>query len=350
MLQYLVRSFIPLLTMESTQVELPVAYQRADTYIDQLLSSEDAQTRAIAKEQLKGLLYQDRDSSGISCAKLDRFLTQSNTKEVARVLARKARARIVFGAECTFNPLPDRVGDLSEEEMKLLYFFNVPEQTNGWTCGYWGVYNAKAVLELYESGACITNSSITERARALYAQLASHIADIGKEYELENDKPKLGEMPRIDVLIKLAQYLDKQSPGKLQLAPLLHFITYLQTGELPTFSEEDPSVLQALGVNSMEEISLTPRTSEQAKGEIAKKFCDDFRRSGITFFMCYLYDPSVHWILLPIIRLNTSKHGPVTPVLDSYNFDIFPEGDAVKVIEFVNGAILRPLREKKESE
>lgn len=335
MLQQLLRIILPVVSMESTVVDVQEAYKKADECVERLLVSIDPQIRAAAKTSLCDMIYASRESGAVSSEKLHSLLSESNIHALRRAIVKKGRARLLFQADCVFNPLPSRLGSLTADDLQHIYFLNVPEQTNGWTCGLWGEYNAHALHYLQSKGLPCSNDAITRFAKGLYAQRDSHIIEVNRLCG-QDEGIVHNVLPRIDALVKLAQYLDTSQ--KVSLAQDLHFITYLKS-DAPTFSEEDPSVLKALKVNAIEEVENLYHISDT----VASGFREDFNKRGLVSFLCFIYEPDVHWIKCSIIKFDGYK--PIMIILDSYNFPITEDGDAAKVISFVYEKMLGPLRD-----
>ncbi len=350
-------------------VDVESARQVVHDFVVTALSSESAhvkeEVKRLLKEEVQRLLTKSitdcQTAHGFSREKLSLLL--QNNPDYLRGLARRARARILCGAECEFNSLPEKIGSLTAEDMKCIFFLKVPEQTNGWTCGYWGVYNRIAMEWLRSEKKPFSNGEITERAKALYKDLPTHMRVINEqlrkdieqrvraEYPVKEQDSHIkkeygkyelceGKMPSIDALVKLAAYLDKEYA--LGGVSNLHFVTYQRENDQPGFSEEDPTLLHAYGVQRMEDIDI--QNGLLMPEEIARRFSEGFEGRRADYYLCYLYDPSVHWILLPVVQFGEYK--PVMIVLDSYNYNVTSDGDAAKVIEFIYKLVVRPLRER----
>lgn len=246
-------------------------------------------------------------------------------------------AKAIFKNPIELNDLPPVFNDLKSPLFGSVFYIKVPEQTNGWTCGYWGEYNADAQEELRQEDA-ISHKAITERARNLYAQLPAHVEAVARQYDQEEDKPKVQEKPSIDNLVKLAVHLGKG------LAESLHFITYLKKDSF-SFSLEDPSVLRALGLERMEDVTEAHLYNDVATRRIiAEHFIRRYEQSRRLNFLCFLYEPDLHWILGSVIELPGRK--PVLDVLDSYNFDVTEGSDSERLLLFLHDTFLVPIRKK----
>ncbi len=273
-------------------------------------------------------------------------LDPSNKALISRII-HEILCYVYWDTHCVFNDLPDVIGTLNAEELFRVFYLKALKQTNGWTCGYWALFNAYAVHSIILEGGELSNETISLKARKCfeeYPTIEGCIAFIKKKLTGCSKKLKQGDNTEMEHLRALARIEKKNGEPVFGLLSEVLLFTGINEDQGIYIDPAGDIVDSALGGVSLVDSSIDPLPLQELLAEhIRARFLDTYvipNKRGVLPCICYLSTPTPHWIMIALIKV--PDNFPSLLVLDSYNLVVDENKDAGKLIEFFYNAYIRP--------
>ena len=252
-------------------------------------------------------------------------INQSNRADVINVVKEIFTANF-FGSRSKLNPLPLTLADLDQTALSRVYYFKSERQTNGYTCGYWTVANAWALLAALRNNT-INSTFISDCAREFFRGLGNEILNgiqfcqrylsercgtrIVKGVEVPNFAPNSTEFLDAEHIFHISNM------PRVEL-PHFHILSFSGGPDHGIFFEvTEPNLPAQFKGLSPEE--LLQQYVPFIQGDINNN------PTSLHFFVCNLQRDSVHWVLCAVLKFNNRP--PAILIFDSYNLDIHADSE-----------------------
>lgn len=261
-------------------------------------------------------------------------------------IRREILASLYCKAVFVFNAIPQTIQDLQESELLRVFYAKALYQTNGWTCGYWGLFNAAALHSIIKEGGELSTETLCRKARTyfdLYPKIDGCIEYICSHNQLITP-PVHGENTATEHLQLL---VEMQNPEKEtvfgDLKDFLMFTGLNEDGGV-YIDPAGGATCHALGNVSLENVPLDPEPLQDALKDYVrnqfKRLYIDTNERGALYFICYIKAPVDHWVLIAPVKI--PDYPPLLMVLDSYNFALNDKSDTSKLVSFFYKECIKP--------
>lgn len=168
-------ALMPLLfTLSSEEITINQAFEKAQDFmhvVETMYSTASEQVLEHLGQEV-GIAIKGLFASSSKCSQA---VVEEVIKRLLVEVIRPSFTRYALGATTTLNVLPNPLCTLTSKELLRVFYLRLIQQNDGWSCGYWSVFNACALNHILTNGYSLISENIqiltNERVRALLAQV-----------------------------------------------------------------------------------------------------------------------------------------------------------------------------------